>query len=118
MKAKRAYLTPREMQAMLAAQGGRCFASHCGSEGPHFIAEHWFPVALGNDKKPDCLLCEECAVKKTYGLRGDISTIAKVKRIAGGRTQYDKRQERGSRLQSRGFDKSLSKKMDGSVVRK
>jgi hypothetical protein len=114
MKAKRAYLTPREMQAMLAAQGGVCFASHCGSAGP-FIGEHWFPVALGNASKPDCLLCVPCAKKKTNGLRGDISTIAKVKRIANGRTQYDKRSERGSKLKSGGF--KGWRRMNGDVVK-
>ena len=98
----RRYLTPNEMRDMLARQAGVCFTPGCMSEGP-FIGEHYTPVALGNDAKPDCLLCEPCAHKKTYGLRGDISNIAKVKRIRDGRTQFDKRRERGSRIQSRGF---------------
>lgn len=101
MKARRLYLTPREMQAMLSEQNGRCFK--CKGEGPDFIAEHSVPVALGNDQKPDCLLCADCARKKTYGLRGDISNIAKVKRIRNGKTQHDKRLEHGSRIKGRGF---------------
>lgn len=58
-------------------------------------------MALGNDRKPDCLLCIECADAKTNGLRGDKSNIAKVKRHANGKTQYDKRQRDGSKLKSR-----------------
>ena len=109
----RRYLTANELRLMLERQQGLCAAPGCMSEGP-FEADHSTPHAW-DDKKPDQLLCIECHRTKT---KADIKKIAKVKRIAGGRTQYDKRQERGSRLQSRGFDKSLSKKMDGSVVRK
>lgn len=118
MKAKRAYLTPREMEAMLKRQNGVCFAPKCDSTGP-FIAEHWFPVALGNDKKPDCLLCEPCADSKTYGsagrVGGDIRDIYHIRRIAEGRTQYDKRQKNGSKLRSGGF--KGWRKMNGEVVR-
>jgi hypothetical protein len=113
----RRHLTDTERHDMLERQGGLCFAPKCMSEGP-FIAEHWTPVALGNDAKPDCLLCIDCAKRKTFGLRGDISNIAKAKRIAEGRTQFDKRAAAGgSRIRGRGFDKSLSKKMNGEVIR-
>src|SRR3546814_20991589 len=52
-----------------------------GSKIP-FIAEHSHPVALGNDQKPDCLLCEPCADLKTNGTRAttygsDAHAIAK-----------------------------------------
>jgi hypothetical protein len=103
VKAKRAHLTPNEMRDMLERQGGVCFMPSCMSEGP-FIGEHYTPVALGNASKPDCLLCEPCAKKKTYGLRGDISNIAKVKRLNGTTSsQWSRREENGSRLKSRGF---------------
>ena len=94
-------LTPREMQAMLLQQSGLCF--RCKNPATDFIAEHWFPVALGNDQKPDCLLCVPCAKHKTNGLRGDLNMIAHIKRIRDARTQYDKRLVNGSRLRSRGF---------------
>ncbi len=42
-----------------------------------FIAEHSIPVALGNEEKPDCLLCLGCATIKT---KKDVTTIAKTKR--------------------------------------
>ena len=114
MKAKRASLTPNEMRDMLARQAGVCFSPDCVSEGP-FIAEHWTPVALGNASKPDCLLCEPCAHRKTYGLRGDISSIAKVKRLNGTTSsQWSRRQERGSKLKGAGF--RGWRKFDGTVV--
>lgn len=115
MKAKRASLTPNEMRDMLARQAGLCFMPNCMSEGP-FIAEHWTPVAMGNDKKPDCLLCEPCADKKTNGLRGDINMIAHTKRIREARTQYDKRKANGgTRIKGAGF--KGWRKMNGEVVR-
>jgi hypothetical protein len=52
------------------------------------IGEHTLPVALGNDQKPDCLLCTPCANKKTNGTKAttygsDIHAIAKVRRLTG-----------------------------------
>lgn len=74
---------------------------------------------MGNDQKPDSLWREDCADKKTNGLRGDKSTIARTKRHMNGKTQYDKRKAKGgTRIKSPGFRKDVKKKMDGSVVRK
>lgn len=80
MKAKRASLSRAERAAMAERQGFSCFTWGC--DGGPVIAEHWTPVALGNDQKPDCLLCRACAAKKT--LR-DIKAIAKVKRLRRGK---------------------------------
>lgn len=102
----RRYLTERERAAMLETQGGAC--AICKRPAPRYIGEHTSPVALGNEAKPDALLCAPCAKRKTYGdhaAGGDIAKIAKVKRIAEGRTQYDKRAAFGSSMQSRGFKK-------------
>lgn len=104
-RANRAKLTPKERTAMWAAQQGLC---GCG---------------LGNSGKPDKLYRKPCARKKTNGPRGDLTVIAHVKRLAEGRTQHDRRNERGAKLKSNstlrsaGFDKSLSKKMNGTVVK-
>lgn len=113
MKARRAYLTKRERAEMIARQGGLCFTFGC--DGKPEIGEHFTPVALGNSDKPDCLLCKACAKEKT---RRDVKAIAKVKRIRNGKTQADKRAAKGSRMKSRGFDKSMRKHMDGSVSRR
>ena len=93
-------LTPREWQALLDAQGGVCFTPGCN--GAPAIGEHWTPVAMGNSSKPDALLCKDCARAKT---RTDVKNIAKVKRIAEGRTQYDRRKRLGPSMVSRGFQK-------------
>ena len=126
-RANRAKLTPKERVQLWQAQYGLC---GCGCGEPlrdkdeGVVGEHvWWFVALGNDGKPDKLYRKPCARKKTNGPRGDLNVIAHVKRLAEGRTQADKRAERGpkiranAKIQSRGFDKSLSKKMNGTVVR-
>lgn len=113
---RRGYLTKREYDALLKAQGGLCAVWGCTSEGP-FDADHSTPNALLAGK-PDQLLCRACHRAKT---KRDVASIAKVKRIANKRTQHDKRKLRGPlirsarKLVSRGFDKLLRKKMDGSV---
>jgi hypothetical protein len=106
MKARRASLTPKDRKAMEERQGGLCFTFGC--IGKPEIGEHFTPVALGNDQKPDCLLCVLCAKAKT---KRDIAAIAKVKRIQRG-PRKSKRP-----LQGRGFDKRFKKKLDGTVVR-
>lgn len=110
MKAKRASLTQKERRDMIARQGFACYTFGC--DGKPVIGEHFTPVAMGNAQKPDCMLCAECAAIKT---RRDIANIAKVKRIRNGKTQYDKRKERGSKLRTRGFDKTKTRGMDGKV---
>ncbi len=105
MKAKRAYLTPNERAAMVERQGGLCFTFAC--QGKPEIGEHWFPVALGNDQKPDCLLCKPCAKAKTTR---DLKAIAKVKRLRRGKRPAKKK------IQSRGFDKSKTRTFSGKVV--
>lgn len=111
-RANRKRLTPKERVEMWQAQFGLCGCG-CGvalnnAEGT--VGEHrfWF-VALGCDEKPDAIYRKPCALKKTNGPRGDINTIAHVKRLAEDRTQYDWRQQNGpklrggGKLQTRGF---------------
>ena len=83
---KRASLTPKQRREMYEAQAGLCAACSAPAHLMHMIAEHWFPVALGNPKKPDCLLCIPCADRKTNGTKAttygsDKHAIAKVKRL-------------------------------------
>lgn len=60
-------------------------------------------------------MCAACHAIKTTR---DIKNIAKVRRIANGKTQFDKRKLNGSRIHGRGFDKTRTKKFSGEVVRK
>lgn len=98
---RRLYLSASEMRELLVAQHGVCASPGCGSEGP-FEADHSTPNAL-KAGKPDTLLCVPCHRRKSYGLRGDISNIAKAKRIGDKRTQHDRRLEHGPTMHSKGF---------------
>lgn len=113
MSAGRKYASASDLRDMLERQGGVCASRGCMSEGP-FEADHSTPNAF-RPGKPDQLLCVPCHKRKTFGLMGDVSKIAKAKRIAEGRTQYDKRQQNGSKLRSGGF--KGWRKMDGSIVK-
>lgn len=125
-RANRKRLTPKQRAEMWQAQGGLCGCG-CGMalnyRGKGDTGEHvWWFVSLGNDKLPDALYRRECALKKTNGPRGDINTIAHVKRLRDGRTQHDRRNERGpklvsnTKLQSPGFPTHITKTMNGKVV--
>lgn len=98
-------LTEREFREMLARQGGLCATPGCMSIGP-FDADHSTPNAIERGK-PDQLLCGPCHKVKTFGRRhlstGDVSKVAKVKRLRDARTQYDKRKANGSKLKGQGF---------------
>lgn len=120
MKAQRKRLTKAEFKAMWDDQNELCGCG-CGlplSKEEGTVQEHTFAVALGNGEKPDAIYRKPCADKKTYGPRGDLTVIARTKRYREARTQFDKRKAAGgSRIKSRGFDKSLTKKMNGEVVK-
>ena len=95
----RAYLTGREWDALLDAQNGTCCVAGC--ENAPTIGEHSTPQAL-RPGKPDQLMCFPCHKLKTFGLRGDLSNIAKAKRLAGDTlSQYEKRKRFGPAFTSR-----------------
>lgn len=105
-------LTPTERAAMLARQGGCCVVWGC-DETRGLIEEHSSPHTW-TGAKADQLMCVAHHKQKT---RADIKAIAKARRIARGKTQFDKRKAKGgTRIPKRGFSKLLRKKMDGSVV--
>jgi len=107
---KRASLTKRERASMALQQHGKC---PCGARlGRDAIAEHWLPVALGNDAKPDTLLCGQCAKDKT---RTDIRQIRKADRQAGRTGQQKRRREGKTRpIPSQGF--RGHRRMNGEIV--
>lgn len=107
-KVKRAKLTKRERLSMYLKQRGLCGCG-CGellSADEGIVAEHEYEfVALGNAAKPDALWRKPCADAKTHGPRGDLNTIAHIRRLAEKRTQFDKRKQAGgSRIKGRGFE--------------
>lgn len=97
----RLYLTRREYDALLDAQGGKCCVRGC-SASADLIAEHSTPNAL-RPGKPDQLMCVPCHKVKTLK---DVKAIAKVKRLNGQTmSQHERRRKFGSRLRGRGFEK-------------
>jgi 5-methylcytosine-specific restriction endonuclease McrA len=82
------------------------------------VDEHLHPLADGGGNEMDnrALYCVTCAKGKTVK---EATPRARSKRYAEGRTQFDKRKAAGgSRIKSRGFDKTYRKKMDGTVERR
>ena len=120
MSAGRKYLSEREWDALFERQGFACAVFGCGNDGP-WEADHSTANAFVAGK-PDQILCREHHVIKT---KRDVKAIAKAKRLSGETSsQYSRRQKRGPLLKSarkligRGFDKTLRKLFDGSVVKR
>lgn len=117
---KRKPLSRLEFARLALEQDGKCA---CCSEKLDFrprqiIDEHLHPLADGgsNEMENRALYCVGCAKAKTLK---EVTPRARSKRYAEGRTQADKRKAAGgSRIRSRGFDKTYRKKMDGTVVRR
>lgn len=111
----RRYLTPKERRDLYEGQDRKCALCYASMEWGKCIAEHWTPVALGNDQKPDCLLCIPCADRKTNGTKAttygsDKHAIAKVKRLRGETKQGPKK-----KIQGRGF--TGWRKFNGDLVK-
>lgn len=113
---KRTRLTKYEYACLFLEQDGRCGCG-CGErlEAGNIDEEHSRPVALLGEAKPDSLWRRECHKAKT---KGDVKRIAKAKRQGGETGQCARRERNGPRLKSRGFDRTLSKKFSGKVIRK
>ncbi|MBB4797968.1 5-methylcytosine-specific restriction endonuclease McrA [Brevundimonas bullata] len=115
---KRKPLSRRESLHLMLEQKGIC-ACGCGeklqpmTEG--VIDEHRVALALGgtNDLSNRHLFRKPCARKKTD--QKDTPAIAKVKRIEA-RLNGTRRPRKP--IPSPGFDKTMTKKFDGSVVRR
>lgn len=105
----RGAMTPKRRRDVLALTEGLCAGCEEVLKGQPWIADHCVPLELGGTDTLGNLqaLCVPCDKIKT---RNDARQIAKMRRQA-------KMDEPGepSRLQSRGFDKTRRKRMDGTV---
>lgn len=111
---KRKPLTRREVIELAVRQGGKCGCG-CGvkldalREG--VVDEHLIPLEIrenANALDNRALFRKPCADAKT---KADRKAIAKVKRLAGETCTGPRRP-----IRSRGFDKTRSRKFDGTVV--
>lgn len=100
-------LTKFEYATIFLAQGGTC-GCQCGQrlEEGKVDEEHTTPNYF-KPGKPDSLWRRDCHKKKTAKDKAD---IGKCKRLRG-----ETKSEPKKRIQSRGFDKTLSKGFDGKV---
>lgn len=114
---KRKPLTPWELATLYLEQQGKC--NHCGDKihKGYCDDDHEIPLACGgsNELKNRQLLCPPCHKVKT---RKDKEDIARIARRKGATGQYARRQRNGPQIKSRGFDKTLRKKMDGTVEKR
>jgi len=78
--------------------------------------EHLVPLFSqgANDLENRALWLTECSTAKTAK---EAPARAKVRRIEGGKTQADRRAQRGPTIKSRGFDKTWKRRMDGTVTK-
>lgn len=100
-------LTKSARDALLKAQGGCCVVWGC-TETRDLIEEHNTP-STWTGQRADQLMCELHHKIKT---RDDIKKIAKVRRIQKGPRKAIRT------IRSRGFDKTLSKKLSGEVIKR
>lgn len=116
---KRKPLSRREVIQLMLDQNGRCGCG-CGEkldpmrEG--VVDEHVIPLEIrenANDLDNRALYRKPCAAAKTA--KKDAPAIAKVKRIEA-RLNGTRRPRKP--IPSPGFDKTMTKKFDGSVVRR
>lgn len=116
---RRKPLTRSQLATLILSQEGRCKA--CGerldfSRPKQVVDEHLCPLAEGgtNETENRALYCKPCATAKTIK---EAPARAKSKRIAEGRTQADRRKQRGPTIKGRGFSKEYRKRMDGTVLK-
>jgi hypothetical protein len=122
---KRKPLTRAQLAELVLSQMGKC--ASCGERldfagKGQVVDEHIQPLFSGgtNETSNRELRCKPCATVKTSAEAPD---RAKVRRIEQGKTQADKRaakkaEGRHRPIAGRGFDRTWTKRMDGTTVRR
>ena len=106
-----------EVAQLMQDQRGFCAACRSKLYVGEFDADHVIPLSCGgtNALTNFQLLCKGCHNAKSRG--EDIPAAAKIKRQAGITGQAARREKNGPQIKSRGFDKTIRKRMDGTVER-
>ena len=108
--------TPRQKAHIFKRAKGFC--ELCASKiFGRWVAGHIIAHALGGpttieNGRAECLLC----AGQTH--IEDTMTAARARRLAGLTGQRARREKHGSKLKSRGFDKTLRKRMNGKTERR
>lgn len=115
--AKRQRFSPRDVASVFIKCDGRCASCREKVQLDGYAIDHIQALDhLGkHELKNWQLLCRPCHAVKTAS---DVKASAKGRRLRNECGQAKRRAERGgSMIKSRGFDKTLRKRMDGTVVR-
>lgn len=110
-------LTRRQYAYLFFRQEGLC---GCGQKmdalQDKITDEHIKPLSMGgsNDLENRALWLTKCTKEKTAK---EATVRAKSERQSGRKGQYARRRKNGPQIKSRGFDKSLRKRFDGTVER-
>lgn len=121
---KRRSFTARQVAAVFIRYDGRCAKCAWKVTPGGYHIDHITPIsALGKHELENWqLLCIECHTGKT---KRDNFEAKKSARIRGEKGQRARRERRGgssikgrSEIKSAGFNKTLRKRMDGSVVKR
>jgi 5-methylcytosine-specific restriction endonuclease McrA len=110
-KTPRKAMTPARRARLLEKHGHVCAFRGCGVTSGLEL-DHIIPLALGGPDD-DANLRPFCSEHHKAKTARDLGAIAKAKRLAGETCTGPK-----AKIRSRGFDKTHTKKLDGSVVRK
>jgi len=125
MTEKRKPLTRAQLAELVLSQMGKC--ASCGERldfagKGQVVDEHIQPLFSGgsNETSNRELRCKPCASVKTSAEAPD---RAKVRRIEQGKTQADKRatkkaEGRHRPIAGRGFDRTWTKRMDGTTIKR
>ncbi len=105
---RRIYLGILRQQALLCACG--CHTKLSRQEGYQF--DHITALALGGADRPDNLRAVRVPCHKRISAL-DISMIRKADRQR--KAYLGTKKQRGPKMQSRGFDKRLRRRMDGTI---
>lgn len=113
---KRRRLSSGEKAQIIARQNNCC--AICGRELVGTIhMDHRIPFELWGADDADNIQAVHVACHQTK-TRGDMKAIAKAKRLERFMETGRHRNRKSRPIQSRGFDKSLRKRMDGTVERR
>ena len=125
MTEKRKPLTRAQLAELVLSQMGKC--ASCGKRldfagKGQVVDEHIQPLFSGgtNETSNRELRCKPCASVKTSA---EAPGRAKVRRIEQGKTQADKRaakkaEGRHRPIAGKGFDRTWTKRMDGTTIKR
>jgi hypothetical protein len=110
----RVRFSQRAKEGVIAGQDGICPLCNCELSGA-IEWDHRLPIGLGGADEIENIQAVHADCHLHLKTKADVKRIAKAKRQAGETGQWARRKRNGSKLQGRGFDKALRKKLDGTI---